>query len=258
MDRRTFVKGVGAAALLAAAGRPRGVFAKATPDEIGKLGTTLTPVGAVKEGNADGLITPYSGKWLGVPPGITFGGPGKPQTDPYASEKPLFSINAQNFQKYADRLSDGQKALIQKNPATFRMDIYPCHRDFRFTDELHANLKLNAASAEVLPDGEGITGAFGASAFPFPKTGIELIWNAITIPRGFTQRGTMDEAVVYPDGSIAWGAQQWDIYSTAYDPAIKRESFDGGAAFVFRTTLKPERERGTITLVREYWDFGNR
>ncbi len=258
MDRRSFVKGAGAAALLAAAGKPGRVFAKATPDEVAKLGTTLTPAGAIKEGSADGLLAPWSGKWLGAPPGIAFAGTGKPLTDPYAGEKPLFSINAQNFQKYAERLTDGQKALIQKNAATFRMDVYPCHRDFRFSDWVLNNLKLNAANGEVTADGEGVTGVFGASAFPFPKNGLELIWNCISIPRGFTQRGTMDEAVVYPDGNVAWGAQKWDIYCPAYDPSVKREAFDGGSAFVFRETQKPERERGSITLVREFWDFGNR
>lgn len=256
MDRRTFVTGLGAAAL--AAGAPRLSFAKAAPDEVAKLGGALTPVGAIKEGSADGLLTPWSGKWLGTPPGIAFTGTGKPLADPYAGEKPLFSITAQNYKQYAERLTEGQKAMFEKNGATFRMDVYPCHRDFRFGDALLANLKLNAQEGMLGADGEGVTGVYGAPAFPFPKSGLELIWNVISIPRGFTQRGTMDEAVVYPDGNIAWGAQQWDIYAPAYDPAIARASFDGGSAFVFRSTLKPERERGSITLVREFWDYGNR
>lgn len=256
MDRRSFVKGVAAAALMAAA--PRHVFAKASGDEIARLGTSLTPAGAIREGNADGLIAPWAGKWSGVPTGLGFGGPGKVQPDPYASEKPLFAITAQNYSKYADRLTDGQKAMFEKHGATFRMDVYPCHRDFRFSDALYANLKLNAAEASLSPDGEGLSGVYGAPAFPFPKSGLEVIWNAITLPRGFTQRGTMDEAVVYPDGNIAWGGQQWDIYSAAYDPAIERAKFGGESAFVYRTTVKPERSRGEITLVREFWDFGAR
>ncbi|MDD3800126.1 MAG: DUF1329 domain-containing protein, partial [Novosphingobium sp.] len=256
MDRRTFVKGLSGAAMLA--GLPRATFAKASADEVATLGTTLTPVGAIKEGSADGLITPWVGKWNGAPPGAAWAGTGKPQPDPYAAEKPLFSITAQNFQQYADRLTDGQKAMFAKNGATFRMDVYPCHRDFRFSDFVLENVKKNAAEAAVTADGEGLTGVFGGPAFPFPKTGLESIWNCISAPRGFTQRGTMDEAVVYPDGNIAWGAQKWDIYSPAYDPSITRDKFGGESAFVFRTTQKPERNRGEITLVREWWDFGNR
>ena len=76
MDRRSFVGGVGAAALLAA--MPKIALAKAAADEIAKLGTTLTPMGAIKEGNADGSIAPWSGKWLGTPPGISFAGTGSP------------------------------------------------------------------------------------------------------------------------------------------------------------------------------------
>ncbi|MCF4167530.1 DUF1329 domain-containing protein [Zavarzinia compransoris] len=256
MDRRSFVKGVGGAALLAA--MPRVAFAKPTPQEIASLGTSLTPMGSVKEGSADGMITPWTGKWNDVPTGLSWGGFGKPQPDPYAAEQPLFTITAQNMQQYADRLTDGQKAMFARNGGTFRMNVYPCHRDFRPSDFVLSNLKLNAAEAAVTPDGEGVTGVFAAPAFPFAKTGLEMIWNAITVPRGFTQRGIMDEAVVYPDGNIAWGAQKWDIYAASYDPSIARGEFDGASAFVFRSTLKPARNQGEITLVREWWDYGNR
>ncbi|MCF4164110.1 DUF1329 domain-containing protein [Zavarzinia compransoris] len=253
MRRRDFM--AGGAAALAFAGR---MSARASTEEIARLGTALTPFGAEREGSADGLLAPYSGRWLGAPPGIAFAGTGAPQADPYAAEKPLFSIDAGNVGQHAARLSEGQKAMFRKFPDSFRMDVYPCHRDFRFGDDLLANLKRNAAEAALTPDGEGVTGVYGAPAFPFPKTGLELIWNAITVPRPFTMRGTMDEAVVYPNGTIAWGAQKWDIYCPSYDPAVARADFDGTSALVYRTTLKPEREAGTVVLAREYWDFARR
>ncbi|MDD3446087.1 MAG: DUF1329 domain-containing protein [Zavarzinia sp.] len=254
MRRRDFM--AGGVAALALAGRKSPAWAVA--GEVARLGAELTPFGAQREGSADGLLAPYAGKWLGVPPGIAFAGTGRPQADPYAGEKPLFSIDARNVGQHAGRLSEGQKALIRKFPDSFRMDVYPCHRDFRFADDLLANLKLNAAEAGLTADGEGVTGAYGAPAFPFPKSGLEAIWNAITAPRPFTVRGTMDEAVVYPNGTIAWGAQKWDIYCPSYDPAVMRADYDGTSALVYRTTMKPEREAGTIVLAREYWDFARR
>src|SRR5438552_3371470 len=124
-------------------------WAKATADEIKSLGTTLTPMGAEREGNKDGTIPAYSGKWLGVPSGVNFSGTGKIYPDPYPGEKPLLTITAQNMAQYADRLSDGEKAMFKKYPATFRMPVYPTHRDFRYPDKALANVKENAASAEL-------------------------------------------------------------------------------------------------------------
>ena len=49
-------------------------WAKLNADEIKSLGTTLTPMGAEREGNKDGTIPAYSGKWLGIPPGVNFKG----------------------------------------------------------------------------------------------------------------------------------------------------------------------------------------
>ena len=42
--------------------------AKATAEEIARLGKDLTCVGAEKAGNKDGTIPEFSGKWLGAPP----------------------------------------------------------------------------------------------------------------------------------------------------------------------------------------------
>lgn len=254
MDRRTFVKGVGAAAMMAAAG-PRLAWAKAGADEIAKLGSTLTPVGAIREGNADGSIVPWAGKWLGAPDGVSFAGTGKPLVSPYAAERPLFTITAQNYKQYADKLSEGQKAMFEKYGATFKMNVFPCHRDFRFSDWTHEQYKINAGITETTQSGEGLVNVKGGWAFPFPKSGLEMIWNSITAPKAFTERGTYDEAVIYPDGNIAWGGQQWDIYAPPFDPSVERAPDRLESAFLFRSTTKPERERGSITLVREWWDF---
>lgn len=255
MDRRTFVKGVGTAGLLAA--MPKFAFGKATAAEIGQLGTTLTPMGAIKEGNADGSIAPWSGKWMGTPPGISFAGTGNPLADPYASEQPLFTITAQNFANYADKLSAGQQEMFKRYPATFKMNVYPCHRDFRYNDWTHEQIKLNAQLSALTASEEGITNVKAGAAFPFPKSGIEQIWNIITATKAATETGTYDEAVVYPDGNIAWGAQKWDIYAPPYDPAVPRIEGSPQSSFVFRETTKPERERGSIALVIEAWDFDN-
>ena len=47
------------------------VMAKGTPEELEKLGKTLTCVGAEKAGTASG-VPEFTGKWQGTPPGINY------------------------------------------------------------------------------------------------------------------------------------------------------------------------------------------
>ena len=73
-------------------------------------------------------VAAYTGKYKGSWPGMK--GPSGFEPGPYAGEKPLFSITAQNLSKYADKLTEGERALFAKYPQTYRMDVYPSHRDF--------------------------------------------------------------------------------------------------------------------------------
>lgn len=230
-------------------------LAKATAEEIKSLGSTLTPIGAEKEGNKDGTIPTYSGKWLGVPSGVSYAGTGKYVPGPYADEKPLFVITAQNVGQYADRLSEGQKALLKKYPATFSMPVYPSHRDFRYPDQVLANVKENAAHAEITSDGNGVTGVYNGPGFPFPKNGLELLWNHITSSKTWQEIAVFDQAVVYPDGNIAWGRVDYKIISQADGVKTSRKDWNGVAAYFYNRTLLPERDKGTIILGYSTWNY---
>src|SRR5690606_18515049 len=107
--------------------------AAVSPEEAARLGKDLTCVGAEQAGNAEGTIPPYTGKYLGEVPGwkhVKFSG--DQPVDPYADEKPILTITAQNMDQYAAHLTDGQKALLKKYPSSYKMNIYPGHRDFRY------------------------------------------------------------------------------------------------------------------------------
>ena len=163
--------------------------ASAAPEDVSRLGSELTCLGADKSGNADGSIPAWSGKWLGVPPQVDFKGTGNHPIDPYPEEKPLFVITAANLAQYAEQLSDGQKALFKLYPATFKMPIYPSHRDFRPSDTVCKATKENAAIAKLVDDGEGVVGKTGGTPFPVPRSGLELLKNAST----FTLRAWTEE-----------------------------------------------------------------
>ena len=140
-----------------------------SPQEAAKLGKELTCVGAEQAGNAEGTIPPYTGKYLGEVPGwnhVKFSG--DQPVDPYAAEKPILVITAQNMSQYESHLTEGQKALLKKYPTTYKMNIYPGHRDFRYPDYVCRRAMDNALHAKLVNDGAGFTG-IGPGAVPDPQ-----------------------------------------------------------------------------------------
>lgn len=151
-------------------------FAAATAEEIKQLGTTLTPWGAEKAGNKEGTIPAYTGP---IKPPASYN-PAKPgiRPDPFAAEKPLFSIDAKNADKHADKLSEGMKQMFKKYP-TFRMDIYQSHRTATYPQFVLDNTLKNASQCKTAGDGLQLVNCFAGFPFPFPKTGNEVMWNRL-------------------------------------------------------------------------------
>ncbi|WP_085663751.1 MULTISPECIES: DUF1329 domain-containing protein [unclassified Pseudomonas] len=222
----------------------------------------LTCVGAQKAGNADGSIPAYSGKWLGVPDTVKFAGTGNYWQDPYADEKPLAVITAQNMAQYADNLTPGQQALLKKYPDTFKIPVYPSHRDFRYPDWVCESAKANAKDAKVVDGGEGIVAIAGAVPFPEPKSGIELFWNFNnTSLQPWTEASVQQQAVVYPDGNIAWGEVDMRCLSPRNDPNVRRKTdsdekpYGGVNSWCFVKTLLPQRDKGSVLVAGDYFNY---
>ena len=130
--------------------------AKVTPEVAKQQGTTLTEMGAEPGANANGSIPEWSGTMFGLPEGLKYDGPGTPYPDPYGDDKVLFTITADNMAEHADKLGEGQVALFKAYPETFKMNIYPSHRDGRTYDSFIERLKFNAVNAELQNGEDGI------------------------------------------------------------------------------------------------------
>ncbi|TAL08114.1 MAG: DUF1329 domain-containing protein, partial [Porticoccaceae bacterium] len=92
---------------------------KPTAAEIAKLGlegTELTPAGAIRAGNADGSIPAWKDEPLKAPADFK---PGTFHPDPFAADKPLFTITAANYKQYADKLTPGQQKMFETYPDYF-------------------------------------------------------------------------------------------------------------------------------------------
>jgi hypothetical protein len=149
-------------------------FGAVSPEEAAKLGTTLTRFGAEMAGNKEGTIPPYTGGLINAPAGF------KPDSgqylDPFATEQPLFSINAQNMAQYADKLSDGVKFMLKKHP-TYRVDIYKTHRTAAYPENILKNTVRNATKAKTDNGGISLRNARAGLPFPIPQNGYEVMWN---------------------------------------------------------------------------------
>src|SRR5438477_7332980 len=163
--------------------------AAASAEEAAKLKSDLMPLGGERAGNKDGTIPAWDGGYSKVPAGFK---PGQARPDPFAGEKPAFSITAKNVEQYTQRLTEGQMALLKKYP-TYRIDVYPTHRTAAAPQFVYDNTLKNATRAKSSADGNSIEGAYGGIPFPIPKTGAEVMWNH--------QLRWQGESVLYPVGS---------------------------------------------------------
>ena len=148
--------------------------AAVTADEAKKLGTSLSLVGAERAGNADGSIPAYSGGLATAPAGYDKARGVRP--DPFANEKPQFSIDARTIDKHADKLTEGTKALM-KAYAGFRIDVYPTHRTAAYPKFVLDQTVKNATQTRLSADGLSIEGAGPGVPFPMPGNGNEVMFN---------------------------------------------------------------------------------
>ena len=143
---------------------------------VDDLGKSLTPLGAERAGNADKSIPAWEGGYTTIDPAYKKGGK---RGDPFAADKPLFSITSKNMAQYADKLSDGVKETFKRYPDTYRMDIYPTRRTAAAPQWVYDNTAKNAANAKLVEGNAGPMpqGAYGGIPFPIPKNGDEAMWN---------------------------------------------------------------------------------
>src|SRR3982750_4547629 len=84
--------------------------AAVSASDAAKLGAELTPLGAEKAGNADGSIPAWDGGITSASQaGFANSRPGQHHPDPYAGDKPLFTVTAANMGQYANKLTEGHK-----------------------------------------------------------------------------------------------------------------------------------------------------
>jgi hypothetical protein len=172
LSRRAALFSTAASVVTATALRPSAAQAALGPDD---LKSTLTPLGGLRAGNAEGTIPAWTGEMISLPADYQ---PGTPRPDPFAGEAKLFSITAANLATYQDKLTKGSLYLLQNDP-DYRLDVYPTHRTAVAPQYVYDYTYKNATTAQLTPDGNNLSGAYGGTPFPIPTTGKQVIWNHI-------------------------------------------------------------------------------
>ena len=224
--------------------------------DYSKLGTELTTLGGERSGNKAGTIPEYAG--MTKPnAGWTIG---KVREDfwQHKSEKPLYVIDSSNVDKYADRLSQGQVAMI-KSVKGYTMPVYPTHRECSVPDFVENNTKKHAGKAKIAKDGWSLESAvLPATPFPIPSSGIEVMWNWLSRYTGLAFEQKDGYTYVSPrPGSEApiitrWG-QLW------YTPWAKNTQgkpidLDGLQYGVYYLYSEPAALAGVAAVNRAYYN----
>jgi hypothetical protein len=244
-------------ALLLAAGITLGapVMAAVSAADAAKLGAELTPLGAEKAGNADGSIPAWEGGLSSAAQaGFANFRPGSHHPDPYASDKPLYTVTPANMGQYANKLSEGHKALLQTYRNTFKMVVYPTHRSAAAPQRIYDATKRIATTAELAAGGNGVTKAGEGIPFPIPKSGVEIFWNHVLRYRGDIIVRTIGQAPVTASGDYTM-VKFRDETMVAYSlPGAKSENLNNTIAYFIQETIAPARLAGDVLLVQETLD----
>ena len=237
--QRTLYAAMLAPVLLLAQGQAG--WAAVSADEAGKLKTVLTPMGAEKAANQDGTIPAWDGGYTTVAPGYKNG---QPRPDPYAGEKPLYTVTSKNMDRYAAHLSDGVVAMLKKYP-DFRLDVYPTHRSAAAPNWVYDNTFKNATRAKLGGNGVSLEGAYGGIPFPIPKSGAEAMWNHKLAWQGEASYVPFQTFVVNADGSrvLATRGDEWNQYPYYFKDG-SLETFKGDYWLVKQNPTAPSYKAG--------------
>lgn len=235
--------------------------AKMSAEDVARLGQDLNPIGGIKAGSEDGLLPQWTGTVVGLPEGISWDGPGTPYPDPWPDEKPLFVITKDNMDDHRARLSPGQIAMFESYPETFRMPVYPGHREFAYYPAYYEKTRYNAVHGELYNNGEGIKGYIGGIAFPVPGSGPEVVWMTRTAGPFLTRDGEYSDIAVFPNGTQSVRRSRFlqeSPYANRDNPVTDEYAYPNLGVFggyIMTYVTEPTRDKGLITSIFEPYDY---
>ena len=227
--------------------------AKVDAEQAKKLSGELTPMGAVKAGNADGSIPEWTGGIKAAPKGYTVG---SHHADPYPEDKIKYTVTASNVADYEKLLTPGQLALFKAYPDTYKMNVYQSRRSASYPEYVYQATIDNASRSELIQEGNGITGAAIGVPFPIPANGLEAIWNHILRYRGKTITRQGGQVTPTASGDFTYVGFDDQLMIPYAMPDAKPAALEkSNILFKFKQKVtEPSKLVGTALLVHETMD----
>jgi len=215
-----------------------------------RLGQDLTPMGAEKAGSDSGV-----GSWSGASidgSALLQGYDGGALPNPYASDKPLYTITAANAGDYDAQLTTGQKALLATYPDTYKLNVYESRRSCTYPDFVYKAAKRNAEVGKVVDGGNGISESIMASPFPIPSSALEIVWNHTLRYRGERVARDFNYAAPTANGDYTLTYTRDEIVFSYSDAQNSRaEDLNNISIWFVAYTSAPARRAGNVVLVHE-------
>ena len=211
----------------------------------------LTPLGGEKAANAAGTIPAWDGGLTKPPAGYV---PGKHYVDPFAADKPLFTITQQNAEQYAGQLSEGHKAML-KTYRSFKMNVYPTRRS---ASAPQRDLRRHGEERQPREAGRTTATASRAPSAAPPsrcrRRGVEVIWNHMLRYRGETAGRWVIQATPTRGGQYTLVQFDEETQFLYHLPGMTPEALGNRLLFFKQTVIAPARLAGGILLVHETLD----
>ena len=222
--------------------------AKVDETQAARLGQDLTPLGAERAANANGSIPAWTG---GVKPPADYQ-PGMHHPDPFAADPVLYRVDNSNVAQYAALLPEGLRALIERYP-DFYLRVFPTRRSAAAPQRIYDETRANAISAELIANGNGITGAVAGIPFPLPQDGMQVIWNHILHYKGEQTHMVNNQAVVI-NGRASLIKRDRHIYYVYNREGMTRAQLDNTLLFYKYRVTAPAKLSGTALVVQDPMD----
>ena len=175
-----------------------GAKAKAQAVNADDLKSTLMPLGGIRAGNAEGTIPAWTGELIPLPADYKSG---QVRPDPFANDAVVVTITAANMAQYQDKLTQGDIHLLQTFP-DYQIEVYPTHRTAIAPQYIYDYTYKNVSTAQLSPDGNNLTGAYGGIPFPIPTNGKQILWNHLVRWLGTTITNPSGDYQVTSSGEI--------------------------------------------------------
>jgi hypothetical protein len=209
----------------------------------------LTVIGALKSGNTEGTIPPWTGGITKPPAGYS---PGDWHPDPYSNDQILFTIDNDNAAQFGDSLSAGHRAMLNKYPDTYRLNIYPTRRSASHPQSALDHTIKYSGKAKIVDDGAGVEGIVVGTPFPHPQNGEQAIWNARLRYRAGGYSGYYTHVITTASGAYDFGVWQHELEFMYSDHRTTLENFDNVQLRGLLRTLRPAKDSGGMFVYLRY------